>query len=77
MAVQGTSKFGEVNIRITDKRLAKQIAKYCNVKKLGYSQFATNVFTEFFKDPRILLETKTKEELIEIIMTMQGVGECK
>lgn len=68
MPQQGTSKLGEVNIRITDKHLAKLINRYCDAKKLGYTEFATDVLLKFFSEPKVLLETKTKDELIEMIL---------
>lgn len=62
------SSLNEVNIRVTDKEVVKNVKAYCNLNHMNYVDFATRVFQQFFSDERTKLELMTKEQLIEAIM---------
>ena len=62
------SKLNEVNVRITDKEVVKNVKAYCRLNKLNYVDFTTKVFQQFFSDERTKLELMSKEQLIEVIM---------
>ena len=61
-------KLNEVNIRVTDKTVVKNVKAYCEINHINYVTFATRVFEQFFSDERTKLECLSKDQLIEVIM---------
>lgn len=57
----------ELTLHIVDKKLIEQIKKYCDNKKLAYREFATRVILEWFENRNNILESMSKEDLLELI----------
>lgn len=74
MAKNNRVSINEVNIRITDKEVVKNVKAYCSLNHMNYVDFATKVFQNFFSDERTKLELMSKEQLIDVIMQWKKEG---
>lgn len=57
------------NIHIRDAQAVELMTKYCKMNDISCAGFVTMLINGFFEDERIQLSMKSKEELIDVIIT--------